>query len=758
MCGNGLRCVAKHLLDREPSRDAVEVETGAGVLPARARRVGGEVVEVEIELGPARLDAPHLPRGPGGGPFVGAAVPGVDWPGTAVSMGNPHLVLLGAPAEVVRAHGPRLEHLPGFPRPHERRGGESRGGGAPGVGVGARLGADRRLQGRARPPRLPRRWWRAGCRPDVFVPVDLPGGRLAVRVLGRYAAHHVAWPGALRLRRRAAGGAARLTPAPSTPPPAAPRPLQLWVVDPRAQVRAWLAARLAQAGHAVEWVGAPGELERQEGAPDVLIIGVLDDPAALDAFRGGFPDVPVVAWMEPGRPVPQLTAPFEWASSADGGALLAAVERSVPWVNLRCERDAARAESAAARREAELHRRAAALLRDPDAEGFHELLLGELLRAAGASAGALWLADDAGRFVLRATGGSLAREAYPELLAPDAHARALLSSGRPWLVDGPGLSGPAGGARGGAGTRPARGCAGGLPGRGAGVHRGARRRRSGSPALVPALPRAAAPRPPGPGWSAYNLAYFTDVATKEVDKARRYGRGFSLLSFALEGLPHLRAHAGAEQARAVVRATTRALGRVLPRIGRAGEGGGAGVSAPVPETDAFGAQVFLRRALAAAREAPELSAVDGGAPLQLTGGAASFPRDGEDLDFLIAACRARLEQRRASLHRQLVLDAVGIWEAVELLLGSPDGPRLPAEEGADPSRRGRVPGGAVRRGAGGDRADPAPRAVAAEPGVPGRRRGRGRAAAGQDAPRANGEFAPRVYLLARRAEVTRGRG
>ena len=122
--------------------------------------------------------------------------------------------------------------------------------------------------------------------------------------------------------------------------------------------------------------------------------------------------------------------------------------------------------------------------------------------------------------------------------------------------------------------------------------------------------------------------------------------------------------------------------------------------------------------------------MDGGAPLQLTGGAASFPRDGEDLDFLIAACRARLEQRRASLHRRLVLDAVGFWEAVELLLGSPDGPRLPAEEGADPSRRGRVPeelfdevqaeiGRTLLR-------EP----LAAEPGVPGRRRGRGRAAAG----------------------------
>ena len=181
MCGNGLRCVAKYLLDREPGRDALEVETGAGVLPARARRAGGEVVEVEIELGPARLQAPHLPPGPGGGPFVAAPVPGLDWPGTAVSMGNPHLVLLGAPAEVVREHGPRLEHLPGFPDRTNveavSRGGEElrvwvweRGSGltdACGTGAAASVAAA-----------LVAGW----VQPEVFVPVELPGGRLAVRV------------------------------------------------------------------------------------------------------------------------------------------------------------------------------------------------------------------------------------------------------------------------------------------------------------------------------------------------------------------------------------------------------------------------------------------------------------------------------------------------------------------------------------------------------------------------------------------------
>jgi two-component system cell cycle response regulator len=526
------------------------------------------------------------------------------------------------------------------------------------------------------------------------------------------------------------------------------------VVDARPQVRSWLAARLAEAGHAVGWAGSPEELERQAGAPEVLVIGVPWGSSALDSFRNVRPEVPVVAWVEPGGAVPELTAPFEWASS-DGGALLGAVERAVPWVNLRRERDAALADAAGARQEAELHRRAATLLRDPDAEGFHALLLGELVRGAAAGSGALWLADDTGRFVLRATQGRLPAGAYAELLAPDPQARALLSAGRPWVVDGPGLWVPLA-ARGeglglaqlsdadnGGFSPEALEASASLAGVGAAALLSARRFR--------ALQRLALRDPDS---SAYNLAYFTDVATKEVDKARRYGRGFSLLSFALDGLPHLRARAGTDQARALVRATTRALGRVLRESDVLAKVAEQEFLLLLPETDAFGAQVFLRRALAAAREAPELRAVEGVAPLQLTGGAASFPRDGEDLDFLIEACRTRLEQRRASLYRRLVLDPVGFWEAVELLLGSPDGPRLPGEEGAEPSRRGRVPeelfeevqaeiGRTLLR-------DRAVRSLVYL----------GGAEAGDGLPlvrtleRATQDFAPRVYLLARRAELT----
>jgi diaminopimelate epimerase len=114
MCGNGLRCAAKFLLDHAPDRpERIAVMTGAGLLWCDASWAGGEVREVEISMGPARLVAPNLPTREG--PFVRRELPGYPGVvGTAVSMGNPHLVLFDRPLAEAGTLGPKLEHAPGF--------------------------------------------------------------------------------------------------------------------------------------------------------------------------------------------------------------------------------------------------------------------------------------------------------------------------------------------------------------------------------------------------------------------------------------------------------------------------------------------------------------------------------------------------------------------------------------------------------------------------------------------------------------------
>jgi diaminopimelate epimerase len=111
MCGNGLRCVVKYLAEQKGNRPtALSVATGAGPLSSEIHWNGNHVEEVTVAMGPARLESPVLPKG---GPFVRQRIGDVI--GTAVSMGNPHLVLTETPPQEAMRWGPKLETHELFP-------------------------------------------------------------------------------------------------------------------------------------------------------------------------------------------------------------------------------------------------------------------------------------------------------------------------------------------------------------------------------------------------------------------------------------------------------------------------------------------------------------------------------------------------------------------------------------------------------------------------------------------------------------------
>jgi diaminopimelate epimerase len=114
MCGNGVRCFARLLHDHgHVTEPVVPVETGAGVLQLEMlpdRRV-------RVDMGPARLRRGEIGMiGAETQGFVEQEV-GEGYHGTAVSMGNPHLVVFVddvAAVELDRV-GPILERHPLFP-------------------------------------------------------------------------------------------------------------------------------------------------------------------------------------------------------------------------------------------------------------------------------------------------------------------------------------------------------------------------------------------------------------------------------------------------------------------------------------------------------------------------------------------------------------------------------------------------------------------------------------------------------------------
>lgn len=179
MCGNGLRCVVKYLAEHDAQNaTSLSVATGAGVLDCEIEWQDGAVERVTVAMGPARLEAPILPDG---GPFRQQRIDGHL--GTAVSMGNPHLVLLDVPPSRAGDLGPRLERHSLFVQRTNVEFVEPRPEGGLRVtvwerGVGLTLacgtGACAAVVASALEGRSPF---------DQWVPVQLPGGVLEIKVV-----------------------------------------------------------------------------------------------------------------------------------------------------------------------------------------------------------------------------------------------------------------------------------------------------------------------------------------------------------------------------------------------------------------------------------------------------------------------------------------------------------------------------------------------------------------------------------------------
>ena len=135
MCGNGIRCFTRYVLERRilsPTQSEVRVETGAGIRTVIPISTDGKMTRARVNMGAPRLRAEEVPVNvtpyPYQGPLASTADVVVNHPFevggrvlylTCVSMGNPHAVaFLQEPVEAfpLREIGPKVEHNPLFPR------------------------------------------------------------------------------------------------------------------------------------------------------------------------------------------------------------------------------------------------------------------------------------------------------------------------------------------------------------------------------------------------------------------------------------------------------------------------------------------------------------------------------------------------------------------------------------------------------------------------------------------------------------------
>lgn len=119
MCGNASRCIGKYLYDYKLTRKTeITLDTLSGIKVLKLHVANGKVDTVTVDMG---IPADELidVDGTGSKPMkeYPIEVDGMNYAGTAVSMGNPHLVIFVNDISEINLSdiGPKLENHPFFP-------------------------------------------------------------------------------------------------------------------------------------------------------------------------------------------------------------------------------------------------------------------------------------------------------------------------------------------------------------------------------------------------------------------------------------------------------------------------------------------------------------------------------------------------------------------------------------------------------------------------------------------------------------------
>jgi len=110
MCGNGIRCVAKHLYDGGLRQASIPIDTAAGVLGCEVTEgPDGRAALVTVSMGRPRVESLSET----------VEADGRRFEAVLVSMGNPHAVIFPEGGELMdlsRRYGPVIERHPRFPQ------------------------------------------------------------------------------------------------------------------------------------------------------------------------------------------------------------------------------------------------------------------------------------------------------------------------------------------------------------------------------------------------------------------------------------------------------------------------------------------------------------------------------------------------------------------------------------------------------------------------------------------------------------------
>ncbi len=120
MCGNGIRCLGKYIFDHGiTKKTAITIETLAGIKKLNVNIKNKKVYTVRVNMGEPVLQREKIPMSGKSEMAINEtlALNGVKFKITALSMGNPHVVVYVEDVESfpVEKYGPMIENHPLFP-------------------------------------------------------------------------------------------------------------------------------------------------------------------------------------------------------------------------------------------------------------------------------------------------------------------------------------------------------------------------------------------------------------------------------------------------------------------------------------------------------------------------------------------------------------------------------------------------------------------------------------------------------------------
>jgi len=175
-----------------------------------------------------------------------------------------------------------------------------------------------------------------------------------------------------------------------------------------------------------------------------------------------------------------------------------------------------------------------------------------------------------------------------------------------------------------------------------------------------------------PETGAYSAAFLADYFEKERYKASRFRRPLSVIFLVVENLAFLMEQTRESIVMGALSGVVDAVRKALRDSDLVARQEANRFCIVLPETDAFGSMLAMRRLRKAVRERSRIQFLGADYSLQPFFMSATCPRDGRDFPELLRVAEEKYaRQQKSPIHRQRLADR-SFWDAFDILVGKPE--------------------------------------------------------------------------------------